>query len=248
MTTQEKGDILDRYRAWFKEALISAHKKNTEKLIHISNFNINPYTVFYLAKYFTGDTSPQSIAKILLYPRILGTSISTSFGQRIQKFISQILGVYGSTTSGIDLEFIDQIDGRQKYCQLKSGPNSINKADVTTIDNDFKAIRNLARTNSLDLRHGELVFALLYGERHELNSFIRMLEDRNITVLVGKEFWLHFTGDNEFLAALFAASAEVAREVDISPFLNNIIDQLAIEVQDKYRDYYEEHYDEEVDG
>jgi hypothetical protein len=246
MTIEERNDILDRYKSWFRDEFMIAHKRNTEKLTNLSNFNVNPFTVFYLAKFFKGNTAPRSIAEVLLYPRILGTSVSTSFGQGMQKFVTRILNAYGSTTSGIDIEFIGQ-DGRNKYCQLKSGPNSINNADVTTVDGDFRAIRSLARTNNLNLQYGDLVFALLYGERSELNSFIKLLEERNITVLVGKEFWYNFTGDNDFYEALFAASAQVAREADFAPFMETIIDQLALEVEHKYRDYYQENFDEQVD-
>ncbi|MFT3910320.1 MAG: PmeII family type II restriction endonuclease [Ferruginibacter sp.] len=247
MTKQEKFQILERYKEWFRDAFMIAHKKNTKKLIDISEFNINPFTVFYLAKFFKGDTSPRSVAEVLLYPRILGTSVTTTFGHGMQKFISQILGAYGSTTAGIDIEFTDQVDGRKKYCQLKSGPNSLNNADVTTIDNDFQAIRNLARTNNLNLQYGDLIFGLLYGEREELNSFIKLLESRDITVIVGKEFWNHFTGDEDFYEALFAASAEVAKEADFAPFLEDIINKLAVEVEKKYKDYYDQNFDEIVD-
>jgi len=45
-----------------------------------SEFNINPFTATYLANFLTGDASPESIAKALIYPRILGTSINTTFG------------------------------------------------------------------------------------------------------------------------------------------------------------------------
>jgi hypothetical protein len=44
-------------------------------------------------------------------------------------------GMMGSVVHGIDIEFIDAIDGRKKYCQLKSGPSTINKDDVVTIIN-----------------------------------------------------------------------------------------------------------------
>lgn len=247
MDADEKIRILNHYKDWFREVLMVAHKKNTKKLIDIKEFNINPFTVFYLAKFFRNDTSPRSVAEVLLLPRMLGTSISTSFGQNIQRFISLTLGGYGSLRAGLDIEFVDQIDGRMKYCQLKSGPNSLNNPDVTTIFNDFQGIRNLARTNNLALQYGDLVFALLYGERGELNSFIRLLESRDITVLVGKEFWHHFTGDEDFYESLFAASAQVAREANLEPIIENVLDRLAAEVAILYKDYYDQNLDKEVD-
>jgi hypothetical protein len=81
----------------------------------------------YLANFLTGNDNAESIAKALVLPRILGSSINgTSFGMKVQKLIGQLFQGLGSTTSGIDIEFIDGIDGRRKYCQLKSWSNTIN--------------------------------------------------------------------------------------------------------------------------
>lgn len=49
----------------------------------------------------------------------------------------------GSVGGGIDIEFVDSFDDRKKYCQLKSGPNTINKDDVITIKNHFQGIKTL---------------------------------------------------------------------------------------------------------
>ena len=96
----------------------------------------------YLAKFLTGNDDAESIAKALIYPRILGSSITTSFGMQVQKQITTLFPGFGSTTSGIDIEFVDAIDGRKKYCQLKAGPNTINKDDIKTVVDHFKSIRN----------------------------------------------------------------------------------------------------------
>src|SRR5665647_173977 len=123
-----------------------------------------------------GNSDPESLAKALVYPRVLGTSITTSFGTQMQTFITIVLGAYGSTTKGIDIEFIDQVDKRKKYCQLKSGPNAINKDDIKTIKDHFQAVRNLARTNNLKINLNDLILCLTYGEDSEKNSFIKQLE------------------------------------------------------------------------
>lgn len=68
------------------------------------------------------------MAKALVYPKLLSTSITTIFGNKAQKMIPEIFeGMMGSVASGIDIEFVDSIDDRKKYCLLKSGPNIINK-------------------------------------------------------------------------------------------------------------------------
>ena len=133
-STEQKQKILDTAKQWFRERIAQNHIKNTEKLVNPNEFNINPFLTVYLANFLTGNSNPESIAKALLFPRVLGTSITTSFGNNMQGFTSVLQDAVGSTTSGIDIEFIDQIDQRKKYCQLKSGPNTINKDDD---DDDF---------------------------------------------------------------------------------------------------------------
>jgi len=90
------------------------------------------------------QTPYDSIARALVYPRILGTSIATSFGQNIQRFCTEVLSGFGSAISGVDIEFIDQLDGRKKYCQVKSGPETINKDDIETISRHFLGIKGIA--------------------------------------------------------------------------------------------------------
>ena len=129
---EQRQHILNAAKQWFKETIAQNHIKNTKKLVNPKEFNINPFLAVYLANFLTGNSSPESIAKALLFPRVLGTSINTSFGTNMQSFIGAIQDAVGSTASGMDIEFTDQTDGRKKYCQLKAGPNTINKDDVET--------------------------------------------------------------------------------------------------------------------
>ncbi len=138
MDKKEKQHLLNKAREWFRTGIIQNHIKNAGKLKDDKKFDINPFLAVYLSNFLTGNSAPESIAKALLYPRVLATSITTSFGTNIQKFAQEVLSSFGSTTSGIDIEFTDQIDGHKKYCQLKSGPNTIYKDDVETIAGHFK--------------------------------------------------------------------------------------------------------------
>ena len=133
MTKIEKEEILQKFKFWFKDSLIASHAKNTKKLNSIKKFQVNPFLLYYLSNYLEGNSNPESLAKVLIYPRVLGTSITTSFGTHMQSFITKVLGAYGSTTKGIDIEFIDQIDKREKFCQLKTSPNSLNRDDYARI-------------------------------------------------------------------------------------------------------------------
>lgn len=125
MTEQERQEILARSKEFFRNRVADNHIRNTRKLTDISKFNINPFTLRYLSNFAFGNNTPENMAKALLYPRILGTSISTTFGTQLQFFCNEVLTSYASTTSGIDIEFIDALDGRRKYCQVKAEPTQL---------------------------------------------------------------------------------------------------------------------------
>ena len=172
MEEKERLEILKKAKKFFKDKVADNHVKNTKKLKNINEFNINPFLHKYLANFAFGDNSPENMAKALLYPRILGTSISTTFGTHLQYFCNDVLSSYASTTSGIDIEFIDAIDGRKKYCQVKSGPNTINHDDITTIKNHFSSIKNLARINKLKDFNPmyDCIVGVFYGTPAELSA------------------------------------------------------------------------------
>lgn len=228
MQTINKAYILEKAKEWFKESIAKNHIKNTKKLSKIESFNINPFLLSYLSNFLEGNSDPKSIAKALVYPRVLGTSINTSFGTNIQKFTSEVLSSFASTTSGIDIEFIDQLDNEKKYCQLKAGPNTINKDDVETINNHFKAVINLGKTNNLKLGFHNLIVGVIYGEQTELSGhYKRITKDYNYDVITGEEFWYRLTGDKEFYNDLIKAIAEVSIQANFQKELNTVIDKLS---------------------
>jgi len=238
MKQEEKNEILIKFGEWFKNSLILNHKNNTEKLSDIKEFYINPFLLYYLANYLEGNSEPKSLAKALVYPRVLGTSITTSFGNGMQTFITNVLGAYGSMVSGIDIEFIDNLDGRKKYCQLKSGPNAINNDDVETVKMHFNAAIYTARQNRRTIGVNDLVFCLIYGEPEEKNSFIKKLERSHI-VYIGKEFWHRFTGDENFYKELIKVVNNIARDVNMKSIVDDIIDKLSEKIETRFKDLFD---------
>lgn len=228
MTGNERQEILSKAKQFFKTRIAKNHISNTKKLSTLDKFNINPFIHKYLAQFAFGDSSPESMAKAILYPRILGTSISTTFGTQLQYFCNEVLSSYASTTSGIDIEFIDTFDGRRKYCQVKAGPTTINHDDVDTIKNHFRAIRNLARTNHLDLNITDCIVGVFYGTEKSLSQSYKRINEE-YPVYVGKEFWHRLTGDVDFYFDLANAFAEVADEMDSSELIHHTLQKLANE-------------------
>lgn len=233
MKEEQQKEILNKAKDFFKAEITLPHISNTQRAAKLSNYNLNPFLLSYLSNFLTGNNSAESIAKALIYPRILGSSITTSFGMRFQKLITVIFEGLGSTTPGIDIEFIDALDGRKKYCQLKSGPNTINFDDRATIFNHFQATINLARTNNLDIGFNDLVVGVLYGDSSELSSHYQKINDQ-YPVIVGENFWHHLTGNPEFYFNLIDSIGEVALEVDGTEVIQRAIADLAVEIEAKF--------------
>lgn len=234
MDIKQQHLLIDRAKAYFKEEIVSPHlNKACASASKLSSYNINPFLVKYLANFLKGDDSARSIAEALVLPRILGSSINTSFGMKAQKLISEIFEGFGSTTSGIDIEFYDEVDKRKKYCQLKSGPNTINFDDVETIINHFQSIKNLARTNNLQIGLNDLIVGVLYGENNELSTHYQKI-NKQFPVIIGVDFWHRLTGNQRFYYDLIDAFGEIAFEVDGRGILEKTIVTLELEIQNKF--------------
>ncbi|MBX8783724.1 restriction endonuclease [Ochrobactrum sp. GRS2] len=228
MDAEQKELILEKAKIWFRVNIAESHMRNTRRLVSSKEFQINPFTAVYLASFLKGVADADGIARALIYPRVFGTSIATTFGNHVQRFTSDVLDGFASTTSGIDIEFEDHVDGLRKYCQIKSGPNTINNDDVATISGHFGTIRRLARTNNLSLDMSQLVVGVVYGEASQLNGNYRLLErDYHYNVIIGNDFWYRLTGDQDFYEDLLGAITEVAVEANFQEELEGIIAELA---------------------
>ena len=235
MTEDQKISIIESGKQFFRDIIIPNHVKGLENL-KLKDFKINPFLVNYLAAFLCGNTEPVSLAKALVYPRILGTSINTSFGQNIQIFISSLAQIAGSASGidGIDIEFIDALDGRKKYCQCKAGPQTINKDDVATILGHFTHLQNKARLDKLDISINDMIVGVLYGEPNELSGNYKNI-DKTCPVYCGAEFWERLTGDAQFYHRLAKAFGEVVEEdkIDGSHLIMHKIEEIAKEIEEK---------------
>ena len=226
MNQDEKDEFLNAAQELFRTSFLENHLNNTLKLGRIERFNINPFLVPYLSQFAYGNKDPESIAKVLLYPRVLGTSANTSFGNFIQKLCTKLKDTYPSSTSGMDIEFVDTFDGRKKYCQLKAGPETINKDDVDPIVRSFKSARKLIRTNSGNVLPEDFIVGVCYGDRKSLSANYKRIENEGYPIYIGKEFWRHLTGDDGFYQDLIDKLSDVARCIDASAELEQVLDKL----------------------
>lgn len=230
----DNNELIEKAVSFFKKEIIDGHlKKMVNDSIKLCSYNINPFLVKYLSSFFNDSNTERSIARALIYPRVLGTSINTIFGSKIQKMINEVLKEsYGSTTSGIDIEFIDKLDGRKKFCQLKAGPSTINKDDVETIRNHFKKVVRLGIVNNKSIQYNDLIVGVIYGTNQELNGNYRKLKE-DYPVFVGEELWYHLTGDQNFYFKLIHRIGEIAMELDLSNELSECIDKLEVQISSR---------------
>lgn len=232
MNEEQKKAIIISGKEYFRTIIIPNHLKNLKKL-KLSSFNVDSFCINYL---LWSGTKPEALAKALVYPRILGTSLNTSFGQNIQVFISQLKEVVGGASGidGIDIEFVDAIDGRRKYCQCKAGPQTINKDDIATILGHFKHLMNKSRLDRMGLQFDDLVVGVLYGEKENLSAFYRGIGS-HYPVLCGADFWERLTGDRNFYNRLAKAFGEVVEEdgIDGSTLILEKVNEIADEIRTK---------------
>lgn len=228
--TEEK--LLKIITEYFKEKIFENHKINSLKThSKLKSYKINPILVKYLSKILENDFTPIGIAKALYYPRILGTSINTSFGTRIQNMFVELNLAEGSLIKGMDIEFVDKTDQRKKWCQLKSGPNTINSEDVNPLLKKFTTVTNLARTNAMSLNNSDLILGVLYGEKDQLSQHYLKI-DTQFPVIIGEEFWHRITGFPNFYNRLVSNLDEMILSLDLEDFFTKGYMALAKEIEE----------------
>lgn len=224
-------ELLEVITAYFEEKIFENHKNSSLKThSKLKSYKINPIVVKYLSKILENDFTAIGIAKALYYPRVLGTSINTSFGTRIQNMFVELNLAEGSLIKGMDIEFRDKVDGRRKWCQLKSGPNTINSEDVSPLLKKFTTVTNLARTNSMDLNNSDLILGVLYGEEDQLSQHYRKI-DELFPVIIGEEFWHRLTGFPNFYNKLVSNLDLMTLNLDTEGFFKQGYMALAKEIE-----------------
>lgn len=208
---------------------IEASLKNNAKL---KSYKINPIVVKYLSKVLEGDYTAKGVAKALYYPRVLGTSINTSFGTRIQNMFVELELASGSLIKGMDIEFTDKVDKRKKWCQLKSGPNTINSEDVKPLITKFTNTINLARTNKAfkDVNNTDFIVGVLYGEAEELSMHYKSI-DKTHPVIIGKDLWHRITGFPNFYQGLVEELHKSILTIDTKDLINKGCSALEEEIK-----------------
>lgn len=226
MTEQQKQEIFDYGKEYFRRTIIPNHKSKFETL-GLNDFKIDFSIIKYLAGSHCKTAETQHLlAMALVYPKVIETSIKTCFEQNNQSFISQLSQIIGETSeiNGIDFEYVDAIDGRRKYCLCKSIIDE--EKDLVEILCDCKkamhAIDDEDWMNAID----DIVVVVPFGKKEELPEAYNTIAT-TYTVLCGAEFWEHLTGYSDFYNRMLAGFCLVLDEEQICrDLVEEVIDNL----------------------
>jgi hypothetical protein len=79
MDNQQRALIIENAKQFFRDEIAESHINGAcERASKLSEYNVNPFLFKYLANFLTGNDDSVSIARALVLPRILGSSITTS--------------------------------------------------------------------------------------------------------------------------------------------------------------------------
>lgn len=229
----------EKLKAYFKAEFAEQILEKLKSGHPLSSFNVNPLVLISLSSGVYGTLTPLNMAKALLYPRVFGTSVSTNFGDKMQKMCVQILGARASGTSGMDIEFEDQVEDQNVIMQLKAGPNTINSGDVKQILMEMNSAYRLLRQNrSNDMP--TFAMGITYGAIEDISGHYKKIRSSPVgsqtenPIYIGQDFWHRLTGSPDFYSEMISLFVDVFEKEDYSPLLQEDLDRLAAEIESKY--------------
>lgn len=225
-------------REYFRTEFASIIREKLVKGHALKSFNINPIAIAALTSGVLGQCNAENAAKALLYPRVFGTSINTTFGDMMQKLCTNHLGAQASSTQGMDIEFTNQVNGERVVMQLKAGSNTINAGDVKPILQEMQTAHRLLiqnRTKTIPL----FAVGITYGTMEQISGHYKKIHEStignqpHIPIYVGAEFWYVLTGDRNFYRDMIRVVTNTFKDEDYSKLLSDDITQLAAEIDSR---------------
>lgn len=228
----QRDDLIESILNYIERKVFIQHINNaTKKHSRLSSYKLNPIILRYLSNILANDYTPEGVAKALYYPRVLGTSMTTTFGSVLQKMLCELKLVTPSLIPGMDIEFVDKLDGRLKWCQLKSGPNTLNSKDVNPMIEEFEKTIRLAKQNGLrDFNNNDFIVGILYGYRQQLSQHYKKIDEK-FPVYIGNEFWDRITGFEKFYDSLINSLERDIKELEAHKKINDGYEKLLAEIK-----------------
>lgn len=234
-----KKELREELVKFFKEEFSVTLQNRLKIGYSLKKFKINPFVLISTASGVFGEPTSKNMAKALLYPRVLGTSISTSFGDKMQALCTHYLGATGSAVEGMDIEFTDKTTNQRMVVQLKSGPNTINSGDVKPIiDHMNKAYRLYQQNREKVIPN--FAIGIVYGALEDVSQHYKNImkagvgSQPEIPLLIGKDFWHRVTGDESFYAEMIMIFFKLFENENYSKDLDLDIKLLSKEIEARY--------------
>ncbi len=236
MNDKLREDIFD----FIKSHLVKSISAKLHKGYPLKKFQINPFGLISLSSGFYGSLTPESMAKALLYPRIFGTSMTTSFGANVQDMCVKLLGAKPSGIAGMDIEFSNKLTGEWTVAQMKAGPNTLNSKDVAPIVNEISAAYRLMRTNGGGTEVPIFALCVLYGTQDQLSAHYKKIREtmvgqqNSIPIYIGDEFWHVLTGEKNFYNELIQTFIDAFDSENFARAFINCENSLICEIEEAF--------------
>ena len=230
LTEQQKQSIIESGKDYFRSIIIPSHLKNL-KMLKLKDFNVNPFMFQYL------DASFESLAKALLYPKAFEVIVCQGSSAGLYDLFWKISRMTRRVTINKkigELEFVDAIDGRKKYCCFTNTCTELIRCDLNAILSQYKCILNEKMQGDLSFQIDDLVVGVVFGEHNKLSPNYKTLET-TFPVYCGAEFWEHLMGDKHFYSRLLNAFVEVVEQEDmpVCDCIRKKVKEIAQEIAEK---------------
>lgn len=231
--------LREKIKNYLEQEFAEPMSKKLEKGHGLDNFIVNPFILVTLSSGVFGESTSMNMAKSLLYPRVFGTSISTSFGDKMQRLCVQHLGARASAIPGMDIEFEDKKEEQTIIMQLKAGPNTINSGDVKPMVEEMVSAYRLLQQNKVT-QMPTFALGAIYGSLEEVSAHYKKIRDsgvgaqQSIPIYIGQDFWHRLTGNSNFYLEMLKIFISLFKEVNHASLLEENLQSLAKEIEEKY--------------
>lgn len=233
-------ELRERIVSFFKVEFANKLKLKLEAGYSLSDFNIHPFTLLAISSSIFGQPTSLNMAKALVYPRALGTSMNTNFGDLMQRLCVSILDASASSTQGMDLEFVDKTDNKKVIMQLKAGPNTINKDDIEPMIEKYKTAHRLLLRNYAGENMPKFALGITYGNLTNISYHFKRIASTTIgnqedmPIYIGKDFWYRLTGNEDFYIELINIFIEIFQTENYEQQFESSIIKLAKNIEEEY--------------
>ena len=182
--------------AFLESNAFPRHVKNLKSLSP-NDLVLNHFSASYAAGTIGGvPLTANSLARALVIPRALGSSLSTIVSRQLRFFCGELPGVEVVGKHANQVNYTDRVDDTNRIGIFAGGPSNLNSPGRKTLEGKLTRLHaQIGRSAPAP------VVCVTHGEISNLNSSFKKL-DPKYAVFVGGDFWHRVTGDPNFYREL----------------------------------------------